>query len=81
MDGTVRYMVKWANGEFWVFAGADRGGRNATFSIPCVGNAAATVLEEHRALRLSGGSFADGFADRNPVHIYRIDGGSSCGLT
>jgi hypothetical protein len=81
MDGTVRYMVKWANGKFWVFAGADRGGGNATFSIPCIGNATATVFGEDRTLRVSGGSFTDRFADRNAVHIYRIDGGSSCGLS
>lgn len=80
MDGTVRYMVKWANGKFWVFAGADRGGGNGTFSIPCVGNATAAVVGEHRAIRVSGGSFTDGFADKNAIHIYRIDGGSSCGL-
>jgi hypothetical protein len=80
MDGTVRYMVKWAKGKFWVFAGADRGGGNVTFSIPCVGNAAATVLGERRTIRVNGGSFVDGFADKNAVHIYRIDGGSSCGL-
>jgi hypothetical protein len=30
---------------------------------------------------VSNGSFADQFADGNAVHIYRIDGGSTCGLT
>ena len=44
MAGKVRYMVKWAKGKFWVFAGADRGGGNATFRIRCVGNATAKVL-------------------------------------
>jgi hypothetical protein len=73
-------MVKWANGKFWLFAGADRGDGNATFKIPCVGNARATVFGEGRTLRASRGSFADAFADKNAVHIYRIDGGSSCGL-
>jgi hypothetical protein len=52
-----------------------------TFSIPCVGNATATVLSEKRTLRVRGGSFVDGFADKNAVHIYRIDGDSNCGLT
>jgi hypothetical protein len=80
MDGTVRYMVKWANGKLWLFAGADRGGGNATFKIPCVGNARASVFGEGRTLRISRGSFTDSFADKNAVHIYRIDGGSSCGL-
>jgi hypothetical protein len=80
MDGTVRYTVKWAKGKFWLFAGADRGGGNATFSIPCVGNGRARVLGEQRSIRVRGGSFVDGFADKNAIHIYRIDGGSHCGL-
>ena len=51
-----------------------------TFSIPCVGNATATVLGENRTIPVSAGSFTDSFADGNAVHIYRIDGGSTCGL-
>jgi hypothetical protein len=80
MDGTVRYMVKWANGKFWVFAGADRGGGSVTFSIPCVGSATAVIDGESRSLAINNGAFTDSFADKNAVHIYRIDGGSSCGL-
>jgi hypothetical protein len=80
-DGrTVRYMVKWANGKFWVFAGADRGGGSVTFSIPCVGNATAVVEGETRSLAINNGSFTHAFADKNGVHIYRIDGDSSRGL-
>jgi hypothetical protein len=30
---------------------------------------------------MSNGSFTDSFATKNSIHIYRIDGGSSCGLT
>jgi hypothetical protein len=81
MDGTVRYMLKWANGNFWLFAGADRGGGSASFSIPCIGNATAVVEGENRSLPVSNGTFTDSFADKNAIHIYRIDGGSSCGLT
>ena len=81
MAGTVRYMVKWANGRFYLFAGADRGGGGATFSIPCVGNATATVEGENRSLPVSNGLFSDQFADKNAIHIYRIDGGASCGLS
>ena len=77
MTGTVRYMVKWVNG-LYLFAGADRGGGSATFSIPCVGNATAAVEGENRALPITGGSFTDQFADKNAVHIYRILGGSTC---
>jgi hypothetical protein len=81
MTGNVRYMVKWANGKFWVFAGADRGGGSASFSIPCVGNATAVVEGESRSVPVSNGMFTDSFADKNSVHIYRIDGGSTCGLS
>jgi hypothetical protein len=80
MAGTVRYMVKWSRGKFWLFAGADRGGGSARFSIPCVGNATAVVVGENRSLPVAGGSFTDSFADKNAIHIYRIDGGSTCGL-
>jgi hypothetical protein len=86
MNGDVRYMVKWSGGKFYLFAGADRGGGNATFSIPCVGNATAVRLApsnlpgEAASIPVTGGSFTDSFADKNAVHIYRIDGGSTCGL-
>jgi hypothetical protein len=86
MQGDVRYMVKWSGAEFYLFAGADRGGGNATFSIPCVGDATAVRLApsnlpgEAASIPVTGGSFTDSFADKNGVHIYRIDGGSICGL-
>jgi hypothetical protein len=84
--GAVRYMVKWSGGNFYVFAGADRGGGAATFSIPCVGDATAVRLApsnrpgEQATIPVGGGSWTDEFADKNAVHIYRIDGGSGCGL-
>jgi hypothetical protein len=86
MRGDVRYMVKWSGGEFYLFAGADRGGGDATFSIPCVGDATAVRLapsnlpSEATSIPVRGGSFTDSFADKNAIHIYRIDGGSACGL-
>ena len=55
MAGKVRYMVKWAKGKFWVFAGADRGGGTATFSMRCVGNATAKVLFENRSIPVRRG--------------------------
>jgi len=73
-------MVKWANGHFYVFAGSAGSAVTGTFSLPCVGDAIATVLEEGRAIPVRGGSFSDSFADGNAVHIYRVDGGSTCGL-
>jgi hypothetical protein len=38
------------------------------------------VLDENRALPVAGGSFTDSFADGNAVHVYRLDGGATCGL-
>lgn len=73
-------IVKWANGHFYVLAGSAGSAVTGSFSIPCVGSASATVLDEGRAIPVNGGSFADSFADGNAVHIYRIDGGSTCGL-
>ena len=78
--GDVEHMVKWSGGKFYVFAGARNGGGSATFSIPCVGNATAVVEGESRSVPVNGGSFTDSFADKNAILIYRIDGGSTCGL-
>ena len=74
-------MVKWQRGHFYVFAGsAENVGSTGSFSIPCVGNATARVVGENRKIPVRRGSFRDSFADGNAVHIYRIDGGSACGL-
>jgi hypothetical protein len=73
-------MVKWANGHFYLFAGSGGSAVTGTLSMPCVGDASAAVLGEDRTIPVRGGSFADAFSDGNAVHIYRIDGGSTCGL-
>jgi hypothetical protein len=74
-------MAKWSRGRFYLFAGSRaRSAQRATFTVRCVGDATVTVVDENRTLPLRNGSFEDRFADRNAVHIYRIDGGSSCGL-
>jgi hypothetical protein len=73
--------VKWQGGHFYVFAGS-RNNVSSTgrVSIPCVGDAKAVRLDEAGRVPISGGSFTDSFADGNAIHIYRIDGGSTCGL-
>jgi hypothetical protein len=78
----VRTMAKWQGGKFWVFAGriANGGSTQNTISMPCVGNANATVDGESRTVPVQNGQLTDTFADGNAVHIYRIDGGSTCGL-
>lgn len=73
-------MVKWDGDHFYVFAGSTQGQATGQFSIPCVGDARATVLGESREIPATGGSFTDSFANGNAIHIYRIDGGSACGL-
>jgi hypothetical protein len=73
-------LVKWAAGKFYVIAGSAGGPATGRFSIPCVGAASATVLYEGRSVPVTGGSFEDSFADGNAIHVYRIDGGSTCGL-
>jgi hypothetical protein len=87
VDGLVRTtsqvdtMAKYSGGTFYIFAGSRAvGAQRARFRVPCTGDATVTVLDENRKLSLTGGSFTDSFADGNAVHIYRIDGGSTCGL-
>jgi hypothetical protein len=78
-DGAV-ISTKWYDGHFYLLAGASKPGlHTVTFSMPCVGTAIATVLHENRTITATNGIFTDRFADGNAVHIYRIDGGSSCG--
>jgi hypothetical protein len=74
-------MAKYWGGRFYIFAGSRAvGPHRARFRVPCTGEATVNVVDENRKLRLTGGSFTDRFADGNAVHIYRIDGGSTCGL-
>jgi hypothetical protein len=80
--GAVRAMVKWDGSHFYVFAGATSTA-NTSFdiTIPCVGAATATLLGEGGGTApVVGGRLTSQFADKNAVHIYRIDGGSVCGL-
>ena len=75
-----RKRCKKAKGHLYVFAGSAGSSVKGRFSLPCVGDAKAAVLGEKRKLPVRGGSFRDRFADGNAIHIYRIDGGSTCGL-
>ena len=71
-------MVKWDGITLYVFA-AGRSNGSMDFSMPCVGNATPVLLGESRLISIADGEFSDTFADGNAVHIYRIDGGSTCG--
>jgi hypothetical protein len=76
----VNISTKWYNGHFYVLAGSNEPyAQTVKFSMPCVGSATVTVLNERRTIQANHGIFKDRFANGNAVHIYRIDGGSSCG--
>ena len=78
---SVRAMVKWYDGHFFVFAGStDNVGSTGAFSMPCVGDATAVRLGESGRVPVTNGRLSDAFEDGNAIHIYRIDGGSNCGL-
>jgi hypothetical protein len=80
-NSTIRAMVKWQGGNFYVFAGSQANAASTgTVNIPCVGNAKATRLGETGSVPVTNGSFSDSFPDGNAIHNYRIDGGSTCGL-
>ena len=76
----VNISTKWYDGHFYVLAGSNTPNpQTASFSMPCVGAATATVLNEKRTIAAPGGTFRDYFANGNAVHIYRINGHSACG--
>ncbi|MGC1802306.1 MAG: hypothetical protein WA701_18120, partial [Solirubrobacterales bacterium] len=64
----------------YLFAGSAGSSVTGRFTLPCVGRAKAVVVGENRAIRVRRGTFSDGFANGNAIHIYRIKGGSTCGL-
>ena len=63
-----------------MFAGSAGSSVKGRFSLPCVGHANAAVVGENRTIPVRKGVFSDNFADGNAIHIYRINGGSTCGL-
>lgn len=74
-------MIKWRNGQFYVSARSrDRRPSPAPSRSPVSGNATAARLGESGTVPIAGGLLSDQFADGNAIHIYRIDGGSTCGL-
>ena len=82
VSGAVDTLTKWSNGSLYVFAGNQTAASTtARFSMPCVGNATVTVLDENRTIPMSSGVFTDSFANDTSYHLYRIDGGSTCGLS
>jgi hypothetical protein len=78
--GGTRAMVKWTGRHLYLFAGSAGSAVRGRFSLPCVGDAKARVLNEGRAISIRNGRFTDSFADGNAIHVYRIDGGATCGL-
>ena len=80
-DRSIAAMVKWDGRHLYVFSGS-RAGRpgTAAWTLPCLGDAAAVRLGEPGKVPVEDGALRDRFANANAVHIYRIDGGSDCGL-
>ena len=79
----VRALYKWHRGHVYVFAGnRDNAAKTATMGLRCIGNGATAVKlgEGRERIPVAGGTFADHFRDANAIHVYRIDGGSACGL-
>jgi hypothetical protein len=77
----VETMTKLSGGKFYVFTGpTTNAAQTARITASCVGNATATVLHENRTVPVVDGVITDTFADGTTNHVYRIDGGSTCGL-
>lgn len=80
-NGQVDLAVKLHDGSFYVLAAStQQGPQRVAFSSVCSSGQVATVLGEDRTVPIRNGGFSDAFADGNTVHIYRIDGGDTCGV-
>ncbi|MET4538953.1 hypothetical protein ABIE37_000708 [Arthrobacter bambusae] len=78
--GPVDFTTKLHDGKAYVFAGANKkAGGEASFKVRC-GGSTAVVLDENRTIPVVDGTFTDTFADGNAVHLYRMEGGGSCGF-
>jgi hypothetical protein len=79
VDGPVDALTKWSGGSYYVFAGSRAdGSHHVAFTLACTDDAVVTVLGEHRRIDVHGGRFVDTFADADAVHLYRVDGGTTC---
>ncbi len=73
--------LKAYHGQFYLMAAAKGEAKQAvTFSFACGSPLTAEVLDENRSINISANSFTDTFADSNTVHIYKLNGGNTCGL-
>ncbi|MCP1414118.1 hypothetical protein [Paenarthrobacter sp. A20] len=78
--GPVDFTTKLHDHKVYIFAGANKeAGGQATFHVQC-GGSTAVVLDENRTIPVVDGSFTDTFSDGNAVHLYRVEGGGSCGF-
>lgn len=77
-DDAVSLSTKLFDGSLYVLAGsAVAEPHSSSITVGCdVGTA--VVVDEDRTVPIVGGEFVDDFADRNAVHIYRIDGAGKC---
>ncbi|MFF1830866.1 hypothetical protein [Paenarthrobacter sp. NPDC058040] len=77
--GPVDVAAKLYGGKVHLLTGANTGnGGQAIFRLAC-GGRTAVVIDENRTIPVTDGTFTDNFADGNTIHLYRIEGGSSCG--
>ncbi|MFE4195034.1 hypothetical protein ACFRJ9_04140 [Paenarthrobacter sp. NPDC056912] len=80
VTGPIDAASKLYNGKVYVLAGANKqAGGTATIHVQC-GGSSAVVIDENRTIPIVDGNFTDAFADGNAVHLYRIEGGGSCGF-
>lgn len=62
------------DGHYYVFAGnKDNASKTGTFTLDGITSGTATVMGENRSVPITNGSFSDGFANGEAIHIYRID--------
>ncbi|WP_426002683.1 hypothetical protein ACPFL9_11180 [Paenarthrobacter sp. NyZ202] len=80
ISGPVDHATKLHDGTIYILAGANqKAGGPAMFTLKC-GGSSAVVIDENRTLAINDGTFTDSFADGNAVHLYRIEGGGTCGF-
>lgn len=82
MSGDVTASARWDGVNFWLLSGSTKGrgqgSTDATFTLPCLDGASASVVGENRNVSVVNNVLSDNFADELTTHIYKFNDLGTC---